>query len=203
MTTRTAATKLDFDDLLTLEEYARRRSELRQSAIAEKKRRRLAIGDNAMLYFENRATMQYQIQEMLRVEKIFEPDGIREELESYNPMIPDGDNWKATLMLQYDDIEVRRRELERLTGIEDLIWIRIAGFDKVFAIADEDMERATEEKTSAVHFLRFQLDGPACRAALGGASLSAGIDHKLYSATVDPLPDVLTESLRADLSACA
>ncbi len=191
--------KLTTDDLYKLEDYARLRPEVRRKAIEEKKRRQVALGDHARLFFENRVTMHYQVQEMLRVERIFEPDGIAEELDAYNPLIPDGDNFKATMMLQYEDVAERRRALARLIGIEDKTWVRVAGYDKVYAIADEDMERANDEKTSSVHFLRFQLTPPMCAALNEGAALAAGIDHEHYAATLDPLPAEVAESLRADI----
>lgn len=192
--------KLTVNDLFSLEEYARRRPQVRRDAIAEKARRQVAIGDHVRLFFESRVTMHYQIQEMLRVERIFEPEGIREELEAYNPLIPDGDNFKATMMLQYVDVEERRAALARLIGIEDRVWVRVEGFDKAFAIADEDMERANDEKTSSVHFLRFQLDPAMCAAVKEGAALSAGIDHDDYRCLVDPLPGDVSAALRGDLT---
>ncbi len=192
--------KLTVDDLYTLEEYARRRADVRRNAIAEKKRRQLAIGENVRLLFESRVTMHYQVQEMLRVERIFEPEGIAEELAAYNPLIPDGDNFKATMMIEYVDVAQRRRELARLIGIEDRVWLEVEGYDKVYAIADEDMDRANDEKTSSVHFLRFQLEPAMCAALREGASMAAGIDHEHYSGTVDPLPGPLADSLRGDLA---
>ncbi|MEO1575393.1 MAG: DUF3501 family protein [Pseudomonadota bacterium] len=192
--------KLTTDDLLSLEAYHLERGAFRDRAMAEKKRRRLDIGDHAHLYFENRVTMHYQVQEMLRVEKIFDPEGIAEELSAYNPLIPDGDNFKATMMLQYTDIAQRRAELARLIGIEDRIWVKVQGFDPVYAIADEDMDRSSEDKTSSVHFLRFQFDDAQVAAMKDGASLSAGIDHANYNFTVDPLPAALAEALREDLA---
>lgn len=194
-----ANAKLTADDLFTLEEYARRRDDVRRHAMAEKARRRLALGEYAHLYFENRTTMHYQVQEMLRAERIFEPEGIAGELAAYNPLIPDGRNFKATMMLQYADSAQRRAELARLVGIERKTWMRVAGFDKVYAIADEDMERETDEKTSSVHFLRFEFSAGECAAAKAGASLAAGIDHPNYTVTIDPLSEELTAALRGDL----
>ena len=144
--------KLTRKDLYSLEKYAEIRPEFRSQVIDHKKTRNLPIGPHATLYFEDRITIQYQVQEMLRIERIFEPDAIQEELDTYNPLIPDGSNWKATAMLEFEDVSERRMELARLRGIEDLIWVRVAGFDKVYAIANEDLERSNEEKTSAVHF---------------------------------------------------
>ncbi|MGA7979634.1 MAG: DUF3501 family protein, partial [Chromatiaceae bacterium] len=145
------------DDLHSLEKYAELRSEFRNRVMAHKKTRQVALGPHITLYFEDRLTMQYQVQEMLRAERIFEAAGIQEELDAYNPLIPDGSNWKATFMVEYEDADERREALSRLIGIEDRVWVRVAGFDKVGAIADEDLEREDETKTSSVHFLRFEL----------------------------------------------
>ena len=191
--------KLTTDDLLSLEAYHLERDAFRARAMAEKARRRLDIGEHAHVYFESRLTMHYQVQEMLRAEKIFDPEGIAEELGAYNPLIPDGDNFKATMMLQYTDINQRRAELARLIGIENHIWMCVTGFDRVYAIADEDMERSTDDKTSSVHFLRFQLTPEQVTAIQEGAALSAGIDHTHYSYTVDPLSATLTDALKGDL----
>ncbi|HEX7045636.1 MAG TPA: DUF3501 family protein [Burkholderiales bacterium] len=191
--------KLKREDLYTLEEYARRRAEFRAQVMAHKQNRQLAVGPNATLYFEDRLTMQYQIQEMLRVERIFEPEGIQEELDAYNPLIPDGTNWKATFMLEYPDIEERRRALERLKGIEDRVWVRVAGHEPVHPIADEDLERENEIKTSSVHFLRFELTPAMIRALKGGASLAVGVDHPQYRYTVDPVPEPVRDALVRDL----
>ena len=196
----TAPKKLSGSDLLSLEEYHKQRPDFRRRLIAEKKRRRLDIGDHAHLYFESQLTMHYQVQEMLRAEKIFDPEGIAEELAAYNPLIPDGDNFKATMMLQYMDVEDRRLQLTRLVGIEAHVWLKVDEFTPIYAIADEDMVRATDNKTSAVHFLRFQLDAAQCQAVKNGGALAAGIDHANYNATVAPLDDVLTRALRSDLS---
>jgi hypothetical protein len=192
--------KLRREDLYSLEKYAEVRPAFRAQVMAHKKNRFLQIGPHATLYFEDRLTMQYQVQEMLRIERIFEAKGIEEELEAYNPLIPDGSNWKATFMLEYDDIDERREALARLKGIENRIWIRIAGFDKVRPIADEDLEREDANKTSSVHFLRFELTPDMVKAAKQGAVLAAGIDHPAYSHEVDPLPGALRDSLVADLS---
>ncbi|MCG8428165.1 MAG: DUF3501 family protein, partial [Chromatiales bacterium] len=173
--------KLTHEDLYSLEEYARIRSEFRNKVIEHKKSRRLAIGEHAALYFEDSLTMQYQIQEMLRIERIFEADDIQAELDVYNPLIPDGLNWKATLMLEYSDVEERRRALGQLIGIEKALWIKVAGFEKVHPIANEDLDRTTEEKTASVHFLRFELTAGMAAAVKQGATLSAGIDHPAYT----------------------
>jgi hypothetical protein len=193
-------TKLTPSDLLSLEDYHRQRPAFRRRVIEEKKRRRLDIGDHAHLYFENRLTMHYQVQEMLRAEKIFEPEGIGDELAAYNPLIPDGDNFKATMMLQYTNVDERRAALARLVDIESHVWLRVANFERQYAIADEDAERATEDKTSAVHFLRFALDTARCEALKGGAALAFGIDHPHYNYAVEPVDDNLADALREDLS---
>ncbi|MEJ2308527.1 MAG: DUF3501 family protein [Gammaproteobacteria bacterium] len=190
---------LSREDLYSLEEYSQIRPDFRARVMAHKKNRRLPIGENATLYFEDALTMQYQIQEMLRIEKIFESEGIREELDAYNPLIPDGHNWKATFMMEYPDIEERKAALAQLVGIEDKTWVCVEGFDRVYAIADEDLERDTEEKTSSVHFMRFELTGEMIAAAKGGAAISAGIDHPNYNISVDPIPDNIRDSLVNDL----
>lgn len=186
-------------DLYSLEEYSRLRKELRAGIMAHKKDRRLALGSNASLYFEDRLTMQYQVQEVLRIEKIFEVSEIVAELEAYNPLIPDGHNWKVTFMIEYPDEDERRVALARLIGIEDTIWIRVAGHDRVMAIADEDLVRETSDKTSAVHFLRFELDQSMIRSLRGGAALAVGSDHQNYRHAIDPVSDSLRQSLLADL----
>src|SRR5690606_33450704 len=164
-------------DLMSLEQYARERPEIRAKVLAHKKNRQVALGPNATLYFEDDLTIQYQVQEMLRIEKIFEAEGIADELSAYNPMIPDGSNWKATFMLEYPDADVRKRALARLIGVEDKVWVRVAGHDKVYAIADEDLERESDEKTSSVHFLRFELTPAMIGALQGGSALAMGVDH--------------------------
>jgi hypothetical protein len=180
--------KLSRDDLFSLEQYAESRAAFRDKVLAHKRDRRLALGTNAALYFEDRLTMQYQVQEMLRIERIFEADGINEELDAYNPLIPDGSNWKATFIM-----------LTQLVGIEDRVYMQVADFDRVFAIADEDLERADEDKTSAVHFLRFELPPEQAAALKGGAALSAGIDHENYRVEICPVPANIRESLVNDL----
>lgn len=187
-------------DLYTLEKYAEIRGEFRDKVMTHKKNRQLPIGPNATLYFEDALTMQYQIQEMLRVEHIFEPKGIQEELDAYNPLIPDGTNWKATFMIEFDDEDERRQQLARLIDIESCVWMKIDKFDPVIPVADEDMDRTTEDKTSSVHFLRFELNKEMITALKRGASLSAGINHAAYQYTVDPVPDNLRRSLLNDLS---
>jgi hypothetical protein len=186
-------------DLFSLEKYAEARPEFRAKVMAHKKHRQVHIGDHATLYFEDRLTIQYQVQEMLRVERIFEAAGIEEELESYNPLIPDGSNWKATFMMEYEDIAERRQALARLLGIEHKVWVKVAGCDKVFPIANEDLDRTTAEKTSSVHFLRFELTPAMVKALKGGAALAMGIDHENYQGVVDPVAPGVRDSLTADL----
>lgn len=190
--------KLTRDDLYSLERYAEIRPEFRRRVMEHKKTRVLPIGPNATLYFEDRLTMQYQVQEMLRAERIFEAEGIQDELDAYNPLIPDGSNWKATFMLEFSDVEERRAALRRLVGIEDRTWVRVDGHDKVFPVADEDLERDSEEKTSSVHFLRFELTADMIRALRCGAGLFAGIDHPEYRHEVE-IPEQVRASLLKDL----
>ena len=191
--------KLEAADLFPLETYARERDGMRATVIEHKRRRRLSIGDAVNLYFEDRLTMQYQVQEMLRAERIFEPEGIRDELDAYNPLIPDGSNWKATMMIEIPDVAARREALARLTGIEDRVYVQVQGFDRVFAIADEDMDRTTQDKTSSVHFLRFELTRPMIDAFRNRAPLAAGVDHENYSFCTDPVPETLSAALLEDL----
>jgi hypothetical protein len=185
-------------DLYSLEQYAEARPDFRARVMQHKMHRRIAIGAHAALYFEDRLTIQYQVQEMLRVERIFEPAAIQEELDAYNPLIPDGANWKATFMIEYEDINERREALARLVGIEDRVWVAAAGEGRVYAIADEDLERTTEDKTSSVHFLRFQLPAQTVAALKAGADLSMGIDHPEYGYQVTVAGEARA-SLLADL----
>ena len=187
------------DDLYSLEKYAQVRPEFRARVMAHKKNRQVALGEHATLYFEDRLTMQYQVQEMLRAERIFDSAGIQEELDAYNPLVPDGSNWKATFMIEYEDVDERREALARLKGIEDQVWVQVTGFDKVYAIADEDMEREDETKTSSVHFLRFELSQPMVAAMKAGAALSMGTDHADYRQEIQVQPAV-RDSLAADLA---
>jgi hypothetical protein len=191
--------QLTRDELYSLEQYAEMRPEFRARVLAHKKTRQVAIGAHTTLYFEDRLTIQYQVQEMLRIERIFESAGIQEELDAYNPLIPDGSNWKATFMVEYEDVDERREALIRLKGIEDQLWVQVAGHDKCFAIADEDMEREDESKTSSVHFVRFELDPPMVEDMKNGASLTMGTDHPDYGYQVRVDPAV-RDSLTADLS---
>ena len=187
------------EDLYSLEDYAESRKAFRAKVLEHKKNRKVPVGPNATLYFEDRLTIQYQIQEMLRVERIFEKEGIEEELAAYNPLIPDGSNLKATFMLEYEDVTERRRELSKLIGIEDRVWVRVGDGERIFAIADEDMDREDEEKTSSVHFLRFELKPDDVKRAKSGAKLAVGIDHPNCRHSVDPLPPAARAALVADL----
>jgi hypothetical protein len=191
--------KLAVTDLMPLEQYARERGAFRERVLRHKTTRRLAVGPNATWIFEDRLTVQYQVQEMLRTERIFEPEGIAEELGAYNPLIPDGSNWKVTLLLEFEP-EARPAALAGLRGVEDRCWVQVQGQPRVFAIADEDLPRENAEKTAAVHFLRFELDA-AMRAALHGtAALAVGIDHENYRHKIDPVSAAVRDSLVADLS---
>ena len=191
--------KLTHDKLMTLEAYARARNAFRADVMAHKKNRMIHLGDHLTLLFEDELTMQYQVQEMLRLERMFEPELIQEELDVYNPLIPDGSNWKATMMIEYPDVEERQRKLAELTGIEDRVWVQVAGFERVHAIADEDLDRTTDEKTSAVHFMRFELTPQMVAALKQGAGLSMGVDHPAYQAAIDPVPPAVYTSLVRDL----
>jgi len=191
--------KLAVSDLMSLERYSRERPDFRTRVIAHKRNRQLNVGPHTMWLFEDRLTVQYQVQEMLRTERIFEAEGIAEELAAYNPLIPDGSNWKVTFLIEYTDPEVRRVQLEKLRGVEDRCWVQVSGFERVFAIADEDMERENEVKTSAVHFLRFELSAAMSAKLKGGAALSVGIDHPEYQHQISPAPDNVRASLIADL----
>jgi hypothetical protein len=190
---------LTHEDLYSLEQYARIRPEFRAKVMAHKKNRRVALGDNAALYFEDALTMQYQVQEMLRLERMFEPEPIQEELDVYNPLIPDGTNWKATFMVEYSDEAERRRALAKLIGIEKAVWVRVAGFERVHPIANEDLERQTEDKTASVHFMRFELTPAMIAALTSGAGMTMGIDHPEYRVEVTPA-DPVRASLVADLA---
>jgi hypothetical protein len=191
--------KLTREALFSLEKYAEVRNDFRAEVMAHKRDRRLALGTNATLYFEDQLTMQYQVQEMLRIERIFEAAGIAEELDAYNPLIPDGDNWKATFMVEFPDVTERRGMLAKLIGIEDRVWMQVDEFDRIRPIADQDLERDTADKTSAVHFLEFRLPVEQIQALKDGASLAAGIDHENYRVDVRPVPDNVRNSLLNDL----
>jgi hypothetical protein len=181
-------------DLMSLEQYAEQRPEFRQNVLDHKKNRQVKLGPNSTLYFEDRLTLLYQIQEMLRIEKVFEVDGINEELEAYNPMIPTGRNFKATYMIEYGDAVIRAAQLEKLVGIEDLVWIQVDGFDRIWAIADEDLERSTATKTSAVHFMRFEVTDNMVEALRSGTDWKMGVQHPVYTYELD-----IVEPTRASL----
>jgi hypothetical protein len=191
--------KLVETDLLSLERYSRERTEFRARVMAHKKNRQVNVGPNTLWLFEDRLTVQYQVQEMLRTERIFEAEGIAEELAAYNPLIPDGRNWKATLLIEFPDPEVRRVQLEKLRGVEDRCWVRAAGCERLFAIADEDLERENETKTSAVHFLRFELEQAMVAALKAGAALAVGVDHPNYRHEL-AVADNVRSALLADLA---
>ena len=186
--------------LMTLEAYAKVRKEFRANVMAHKKNRRVHLGDHITLQFEDEMTMRYQIQEMLRAERIFEEDGIQEELDAYNPLVPDGSNWKATMLIEYPDTTERAKALAELIGVEDRIWIQVEGCPRVYAIADEDLDRETDVKTSSVHFLRFELDTAMKQALSGNAGLRMGVDHPRYRTVLDSLPTAIRESLMRDLN---
>lgn len=191
--------KLKRENLMSLEEYDQARPEFRSRVMAHKKGRLVRLNEHAALYFEDQLTMQYQIQEMLRIEKIFDAEGIQEELDTYNPLIPDGSNWKATFMLEYPDVEERRQMLARLIGIEHKVWVRVGDLEKVYPIVNEDLERTTEEKTSSVHFMRFELTDEMVEAAKQGAPISMGVDHAEFTVEVSPLAAETAASLVNDL----
>ncbi len=191
--------KLNKTDLLSLEEYAVQRQDYRDQVIAHKKTRQVALGPNSTLHFEDRLTMQYQIQEILRIEKIFAADAIAEELEAYNPLIPDGSNWKATFMIEFEDAAERRIALSNLIGIERQIWVQVGNFQRIAPIANEDLVRETDDKTSAVHFLRFELGPQIVAAAKSGADIKTGVNHPNYTHETGPLPRSIADSLANDL----
>jgi Protein of unknown function (DUF3501) len=192
--------RLTRSDLMSLEQYSAARKDFRAKVLEHKRNRNLGIGPNATWTFEDQLTIQYQVQEMLRVERIFEAAGIQDELDAYNPLIPDGSNWKATFLIEFPDVEERKQRLAALRGIETRCWVQVEGFERVWAIADEDLERENEEKTSAVHFLRFELSEPMVKQVRHGAALSVGIDHENYRYAVQPLPGNVRDSLAKDLA---
>ena len=187
------------DSLMSLEAYSRARAEFRARIIPHRRLRTVFLGEHVSLQFEDELTVRYQIQEMLRIEKIFEEAGIREEIAVYGPLVPDGSNWKATMLIEYDDEAARRTALAHLLAIEDKVWVRLAGHDKVFAIADEDLERSSADKTSAVHFLRFELDPAMVASAKAGAALAMGVDHPNYAVSTS-VPEPTRAALVADLA---
>lgn len=192
--------KLSRQDLWSLEDYAQKRDAFRRRLMEHKRARNLQVGPHVRLLFEDRLTMQYQIQEMLRAERIFEAQGIQDELDTYNALIPDAGNLTATMMIEFENVAERQQALARLVGIEDRVWLQVAGFNRVFAIADEDMDRSTADKTSSVHFLRFELAASMVGAFKNGAALGAGIEHANYQYSVAAIPAELRASLMADLS---
>ena len=187
------------ESLMPLETYARERAGFRAKVMAHKKRRTVQLGGHLALLFEDELTIRYQVQEMLRIERIFEEDGIQGELDAYNPLVPDGSNWKATMLIEYPDAEERKRMLARLKGIERQVWVQVQGHERVAAIADEDLERENEEKTSSVHFLRFELTPPMRAALRRGAGVTVGVEHPEYRASAELAPEVRS-ALAADLA---
>jgi hypothetical protein len=196
-TMETQVPAISRESLLTLEAYAKQRGDLRARVIEHKRHRTLHVGPHVTLIFEDEQTVRYQIQEMLRIERVFEDEAIRAELDAYTPLVPDGTNLKATMLIEFEDPEQRRVELSRLKGIERRVYLQVASGPRIFAIADEDLERENEEKTSAVHFLRFEFDVTAIAALRDGSALAAGIDHPNYSQRVDPVaPDIRAALMR-------
>jgi hypothetical protein len=187
------------ESLLSLEAYSRERADFRAKVIAHKRVRTVGLGAHLTLIFEDELTVRYQIQEMLRIERTFEEPGIQDELDAYNPLVPDGRNFKATMMVEFPDPEERRAWLAKLIGVEDNVWVQVAGCRRVIGIADEDLDRENDEKTSAVHFLRFELTPEMADMLKAGAAMALGVDHPEYRASVDPLPDLVLQSLREDL----
>lgn len=192
--------KLSRDTLWSLEEYANRRADFRQQVLEHKKPRQLMLGEHVHLLFEDETTIRYQIQEMLRIEKVFDAEGIEDELEAYNPLIPDGSNWKATMLIEYDDVEVRKRELARLIGIEKAIWFQVDGCERVTPICNEDLERDNEHKTSSVHFMRIELTPEMVAAVRSGAKVFAGVDHPNYQVNSLEIPSDTRDALAKDLA---
>lgn len=192
--------QLTKEDLLSLEQYSAERDTFRARVMAHKKNRRLPLGEHISLYFEDKLTMQYQIQEVLKAEKVFDAEGIEDELAAYNPLIPDGSNWKVTLMVEYKDAEERAQALTQLIGIERKAWLQVEGFEKIYAIANEDLERETDEKTSAVHFLRYELSDEMIAAAKQGVNINAGVEHENYTHEQSPIAENFRTSLIADFA---
>ena len=193
-------TAIKRESLWTLETYAKERQQFRARVMAHKKHRTLHLGPHLMLIFEDELTVRYQIQEMLRTERLFEEEAICAELDAYNPLVPDGSNWKATMMLEYPDPAERQAMLQKLIGIEDRVWVQPQSCSRVYAIADEDLDRENDVKTSSVHFLRFEFVPAVRETILRGAQVAVGVDHPAYSATVDALDPQLAQSLREDLA---
>jgi Protein of unknown function (DUF3501) len=199
-TEETPTPRITRESLLPLEAYAKARKDFRARVLAHKKPRTIRLGEHVTLLFEDELTVRYQIQEMLRIEKTFEEAGIQDELDVYNPLVPDGHNWKATMLIEFEDVEERRRALSRLKGIEDRVWVQAEARPRVYAIADEDLERETEDKTSAVHFVRFELTPDMIAALKAGAALAMGVDHPQYAATLREVSDETRRALLADLT---
>src|ERR1700704_3346492 len=197
--TMNAMPRIDRASLMPLEAYARERRQFREKVIAHKKHRTVHLGEHVTLIFEDELTIRYQVQEMLRIERIFEDEGIREELAAYNPLVPDGRNLKATMMIEYPDPDERAKRLSDLIGIEDKVWLQVAGHERVWAIADEDLDRENDEKTSAVHFLRFELDEAMAQAFKKGAGLTIGVDHPRYTVKLEA-PPLVRNALALDLA---
>ena len=191
---------MERSDLWSLEEYSERREAFRAEVMEYKKSRRVLLGQHIMLMFEDEMTIRYQIQEMLRIEKIFESAGIQEELDAYNPLIPDGGNWKCTMLIQYEDITERKRRLEELVGIEDRVWVRVGSGDRIWPIADEDMDRSKEDKTAAVHFMRYEVPEADRQAAKAGEPIVFGVEHVAYPCEPEPVSDVVRTALTADFT---
>ena len=196
----TTTNKLTPQSLWTLEHYSKVRNKFREEMIKHKKNRMVRLGENLTLHFEDAETIKYQVQEILRIEKTFEEEGILEELEAYNPLIPDGSNFKCTMMIEYPNEGVRKEKLKLLRGIEDKVWVKVEGREKVWAIADEDLQRENDEKTSAVHFLRFELDEDMVKSLKYGVGLAVGVEHEAYTVSVDPVQVDVRNSLAGDLS---
>ena len=199
MTEEQDVTHLTRDDLWSLEEYAAKRADFRAEVMAHKKNRQLALGEHVRLYFEDATTIRYQIQEMLRIERVFEAEGIEEELSAYNPLIPDGDNWKATFMIEIPDPAQRAVRLGEMIGIEDQVWLQVGDMDRIVPIADEDLDRTTADKTASVHFMRFEVTPEQINALKDGAVLYTGIDHPSYPIKRCEIPQAIRDSLVADL----
>jgi TusA-related sulfurtransferase len=188
------------DSLMTLEAYAKVRKDFRFKVMAHKKTRAVHLGEHLTLLFEDELTIRYQIQEILRVEKTFEEEAIQDELDAYNPLVPDGLNWKATLLVEYEDVEERKQALARLKGIEDRVWVQVGTSPRVYAIADEDLERENDQKTSAVHFVRFELTRSLVDQLRRGSALAIGVDHPAYAFTLSEVAEPTRGALLADLS---
>jgi len=191
--------KITRESLMTLETYAKEREHFRARVLEHKRARTVHLGEHVTLVFEDELTLRYQIQEMLRIEKTFEEAGIQDELDAYNPLVPDGSNFKASMLIEYEDVDERRSALARLRGVEDRVWVQVEGFDRVYAIADEDLDRETDEKTSAVHFLRFELAAPMVNALKDSASLGIGVDHAAYTAAIPAVGEATRKALAEDL----